>query len=131
MFPTFDKEEILVREHHHPSPLFFALTLLQFPDLTLKSYSSYMVPFEIATCQSQAQRSGGQAEATNLNPFIKLGNTMGRTILYFRLSSSLHLMPAVLSQGWSDGCGEKEQALHLETEGLTLYYVPISYSCHL
>lgn len=46
-----------------------------------------MVPFEIATCQSQAQRSGGQAEATNLNSFIKLGNTMGRMTLYFKLSS--------------------------------------------
>lgn len=104
MFPTFDKEEILVQEHHRRHTL-STLTVLLFPHLTLESFSSSVVPFEIAFCQSQVQRKGGQVEVTNLDLPLdtELGNTIGRMVLiYFRLNSVSTTCVSFASP-WVDG----------------------------
>ena len=124
MFPAFDKEEILVQEHHRRHPV-STLTLLFFPHLTLESFSSSVVPFEIAFCQSQVQRKGGQVEVTNLDLPLdtELGNTIGRMVLiYFWLSSvssTCVSFPSPWVDGWMD-VGRRRQPLCLESEGLNL-----------
>lgn len=119
-FPTFDKEAILVKDHHHHHPL-STLPLRLFPHLTRKTFFSSMVPFEAACCQSHVQRKGGQVEVIDLDSPLdtELGNTTGRmALIYFQLSPVCTPGVSIASPRVKGWCAECTQPLGLESEGL-------------
>lgn len=88
-----------------------------------------MVPFEIAFCQSQVQRKGGQIEVTNLDLPLdtKWGNTLSRMFLIsFKLKSvsTAHgsfAFPRVEGWVWGEGTAPVLRVWRTERDSLSVH----------